>query len=49
MPKSEEQYPTTPINPRFKPTVPKQPDIVDLSSDDDESDDEIHHFMVSFR
>ena len=49
MPKSEEQYPTTPINPRFNTTLPNQPEIVDLSSDDDESDDEIHQFMVSFR
>ena len=49
MPKGEEQYSTTPNNPRSNTTVPKQPEIVDLSSDDDESDDEIHHFMVSFR
>ena len=26
---------------------PKQSEIVDLSSDDDESDDEVHHFEVS--
>ena len=26
----------------------KQSEIVDLSSDDDESDDEVHHFEVSF-
>ena len=34
---------------KLKATVPVQPEVVDLSSDDDESDDEIHHFMVSLR
>ena len=49
IPKTEEVYPTTPSNPRFKTTLTKQPEMVDLSSDDDESDDEVHHFMVSMR
>ena len=35
-------------NAKFKTTVqPVQPEVVELSSDDEESDDEIHHFMVS--
>lgn len=33
---------------QIKANVPMPPEVVDLSSDDDESDDEIHHFMVSF-
>ena len=30
-----------------KTNQPKQAEIVDLSSDDDESEDEVHHFEVS--
>ena len=33
------------VNP--KQGLPLQQEQVDLSSDDDESDDEVHHFMVS--
>ena len=32
---------------KSKMNQPKQSEIVDLSSDDDESDDEVHHFEVS--
>lgn len=32
---------------KSKMNQPKQSEIVDLSSDDDESDDEVHHFEAS--
>ena len=34
-------------NVNLKQSLPLQQEQVDLSSDDDESDDEVHHFMVS--
>ena len=34
-------------NVNLKQGLPLQQEQVDLSSDDDESDDEVHHFMVS--
>ena len=43
-----EDPPTVASSLQFKANVPMPPEVVDLSSDDDESDDEIQHFMVSF-
>ena len=33
---------------KSKINQPKQSEIINLSSDDDESDDEVHHFEVTF-
>ena len=47
---NEQQFGSTTSSNAFNAKInqPKQSEIVDLSSDDDESDDEVHDFEVSF-